>query len=429
MTSLHVAGIASLALAAGAANTLLSAAVMATDCPSTCRGGGTAFGRPGFVTLVAFLAQAACAPTAAAVGYLRRCAAGTSTSPATTTSSVRLLDGDIDYAEGASEELATQPALRCSAAWLRRASVLLVPAALDVASTAAATASLLFVSASVSTATRGVLLLFSLAAARAAGSSRVRDGAAGLSEWVGVIVSTIGVALVGLGAVLAAGNGAVTSSVAGLAPAAATATGIGLALAGNFFMATQVVIETSTIEASTFSPADVNSIEGVLGAALLAVGLGVAQAVPSPGSGNVPLEDSADTACCLGASPALAGATAALFIAFCLSTSSTMELSALRGASFRSLVIVSRTMLVWAVELVFAYAPAALAPADDAAAADDFATRYGVRWTAWSWLQLAGCVALAAGAAVTWRGQSAREAHAAAALKDVAWEEADVAIA
>ena len=439
-----VAAVAALALTFGAANSLLSASLLATACAPSCGGGGggagaggAAFARPLFATLVAFCAQAACAPAAAAISMLRRCAARAKprdTGAGGGEAAARLLGGDAAEAaadadggeiDSAASSTLAEPAFSLhlpSRSTLLRALSLWLPALLDVVSTAAATGALLFVSASVSTATRGALLLFSALAARACG---VRDGAAGRAEWAGVALSSGGVVLVGLGAVLAAGvsgaaNGAAGSDTggSGLSPAASTAAGIALGLAGNAVMSAQVVLETRIIEAAAFAPAAVNSIEGVLGAVMLAVALAVAQAVRMPG--GAPFEDSIGTGCCIASTPSIAWQVAALFAAFAASTAAHMELSAMRGSNFRSTVIVARVLLVWAAELVFEYAPGALSPG---AAADDFSARYGVPWTSWSWLQAAGCAALAAGAVVSWRGQDARQLAAGADTADELVEE------
>jgi hypothetical protein len=334
---------------------------------------------------------------------------------------------------------------------------------------------------------RGSLLLFTLLFNRAC---RVRDGSAGRLEVLGVLVSSLGVIAVGVGAVLneslpaaAAGNhaaaanstaaAAATSDAAvlvrtllqsaaaaangsgladgvasgpdaaaaaaaspalgssivlphamdgfggaeglaslsagsaggALSPVGSALVGIALAVAANLVMAAQVVYETARLEASQFTANEVNYVEGWMGAAICGAALGVFQGVSwGPDGGHI--EDSASTLCCLRSTPALAYISGALFLLFATSTSLHMLLSQYRGSNFRSVVLVSRALLVWCVEFAAFYLPQRIGVANP----QDAASRYGEPWERWSWVQALGFGVLACGAAVSWYGQSVREA-------------------
>ena len=361
--------VAAVALLFGAGNTMLTRFLMAAPCPAQCGAGPLA--APLYTTLLAFLAMA-----------------------------LSLLS----------------PALACCCAWrsrgyapltasappraplLRRCLPLLLPTLLDALATALQAASCVFISAGSSSAMRGSLLLFTAAAGVATGE------APGRAEWVGIWLSTAGAALAGASALLdPSSSTAIASPTApALSPPLAVAAGIALATASNAAQGAQVALEGSLLRtgsaSASLTPAEVNGMEGLLGALLLA---GV-MAASSSGSSSSGLEDSRRTLCCLLApsqQPLLLPAlSTALLAAFAASTLAYMQLSQLRGGNFRALLMVARGALVWGVELALPALPGAWGLGS-----------YGQQWVPWAALAAAGYVLLAAGGLVSWQGQSARE--------------------
>jgi len=183
------------------------------------------------------------------------------------------------------------------------------------------------------------------------------------------------------------------------------AAGIALATASNAAQGAQVALEGSLLRtgsaasASSLTPAEVNGMEGLLGALLLAAVMAAASSSSSSSSG---LEDSRRTLCCLLApsqQPLLLPAlSTALLAAFAASTLAYMQLSQLRGGNFRALLMVARGALVWGVELALPALPGAWGLGS-----------YGQQWVPWAALAAAGYGLLAAGGLVSWQGQSARE--------------------
>ena len=157
--------------------------------------------------------------------------------------------------------------------------------------------------------------------------------------------------------------------------------------------------ETRFLEGARYAPVEANAAEGVIGAAMCVVLLAAAQVVPSVGGGSGPLEDSAQTACCVAATPAIAGVSALLFGLFAASTVAHMALSLLRGSNFRSFILCGRSLLVWGLEFA-------------AAAASGGAV--GAAWLPYSWLEAVGFAVLVAGGVGQFAAQSAREARAEA---------------
>jgi hypothetical protein len=142
--------------------------------------------------------------------------------------------------------------------------------------------------------------------------------------------------------------------------------GCALGIASNIVIALQLVWETAFLEGGRYGPAEANGVEGVIGAGVAIAVLGILQAAPLPDGSLV--EDTANTLCCLHATPALRYVTAGLWALFSASTACYMMLSLLAGAcaeidikmfhplcttdcnagsNFRGFALVARALLVW----------------------------------------------------------------------------------
>jgi len=172
--------------------------------------------------------------------------------------------------------------------------------------------------------------------------------------------------------------------------------GVGLSLLSNLITALQVAYETARVEAG-FTPNEVNGVEGVYGVVVSAVALLALQFIPVPSSAALDhgrIEDTGNTFCCLGRTPALAGTAVALGVLFAFSTQAHMVLSQ-RGSLFRSFVMVVRAVPVWLLEL--------------AIGAVHSASGYGETWQPWSGLQACGYVLLVVAGAWQWWLQDQRQ--------------------
>jgi hypothetical protein len=243
-------------------------------------------------------------------------------------------EGPTSRGDGISRELAPLEATGQSVYGLAvsRYRALLLPTALDVASTALAAAAMLFVSASVSSSTRGSLLVF------AGISAALRGEPPSLREWRSISLAAMGASVVGAAAVLSAAAGSI-----GASSALSTGLGLGLAIFGNAAQALQVVVEGALLNID-YSPDELNAVEGVFGSCFLIIALLIAQA-----SG---FEDSRATLCCLASSSSARYLSVALVAAFTLSTAAFMRVGTLGGTHVRAALLVSRAAAVWAAELV-----------------------------------------------------------------------------
>lgn len=376
--------VSAIALAAGAANVLLTKLLIETPCNSLCFVGGSAGGesRPLsaslYTTLLAFFAMAlsifpVCCPIAPRA---QRKPASRFVGTIQQVLYLPLIDDDasseveltsrddsiISRRELAPEASAQRVCGRAAA----RYRPLLLPTALDVASTALAAAAMLFVSASVGSATRGSLLVF------AGVSAALRGEPPSLREWRSISLAALGASVVGVAAVLSAAAGAV-----GAGSALSTGLGLGLALLGNAAQALQVVVEGALLNID-YSPDELNAVEGLLGSGFLVIVLLIAQA-----SG---FEDSRATMCCLASSSSARYLSAALIAAFTLSTAAFMRVGTLGGTHVRAALLVSRAAAVWAAEL-------ALGSSTDTAGAASGAT-----WGTYSPMTAGGIAVLLSGA-------------------------------
>jgi hypothetical protein len=374
---LAVLAVAVTALAAGSANVFLTRALLATPCPSDCAG-GPYLAAPIYATLLAFIAMGLNLVVPCARLARARCARADGH-----VMSGALL-GDDDELVAAADAREPLSVRGCAS----RYAQLVLPTVMDVFATVLSAASTLFVAASVGAATRGTMLLF----AGAAGACGLGD-ALSRREWRGVAVSVTGTVLVGAAAVLDAdaaasgggGGGGGGALVGSLSPIAAAALGVGLSTLANLSQAVQVVVETVLLKAAVpLSPAEVNGVEGVLGSLVLLAALPCARLAGG--------EDVVATACCVARSPRAAILSVALIAAFAASTAAFMLLSSLRGAHFRVLLLVARSAVVWAVELL----------CGAAGSAD------GVAWGAHSFLAAAGYAVLGVGGALAWTAQDAK---------------------
>ena len=390
-----VLSVACVALCLGAGNTFLTRVLItALPCASSCAAAGApagsrvAFNKPVFSALVAF-----CAMASSALYYVARALMGARQARGGEElddgddGGIQLLAPPASAADTATTAAAAPPPTSARPL-LTRYRPLALPALLDVAATVLQAAAALFIPGAVNAALRGSVLAFTAGANALLG---VRDASAGAREWRALALCIAGVTIVGLSAVLG-GGGAADAPASGGWP---VLLGVALALASNVVQATQVALETRLLEGAVYEPVEANAAEGVLGALACLALLALAQAAPvgSDGSGHV--EDSAQTACCLAATPAIAGAAAALFALFAGSTVAHLMLSQLRGSLFRAVVLTSRGVIVWGMEAAaFAASGGAL----------------GSGWQAWSPLELGGFALLVAGGVLQFRAQSEREA-------------------
>lgn len=392
-------GVAAVALAAGAANSYLSRVIFQVDCDASC--GSTSFNKPMFVTVVAFAGMAACLLLWWATHCWER---------------RRWRRRPQLDAVSLNAAPKSEPPALTACGLLRWYAPLVAPALLDLMATVLQIAAVLFISAAVNATMRGTLLLLTAASSRMLG---IRDGAASGREWLGMTISTVGVAMVGAAAILntdaatAGGGGGDGSSIgassaggSGLTGAASAAVGIALSLSSNVVQAVQVVYETKYLESRRYVPNEVNGVEGTIGVVVGVAALVLFQWSGIPGNDGGKVEDTAQTFCCLRTTPALSWLTAALWFAFFVSTQAHMVLSLTRGSNFRGFILVARAVFIWAIELGVFYGTGG--------AGSDGAP-YGDAWMRFSPLQLAGFVVLAAGGTVHWFAQSRRLATAAAA--------------
>ena len=364
---LPLVGVSFVALSAGASNVLITRILIETPCPTSCfstnnNNSSTAVTRPLaapiYATLLAFIAMSLsliifCITQRTTITTKRRRHFASSINEALVAINnedvesddefaIELIASDKNVEDGKQKDHDTNKLSHSMWPLLSRYQVLIAPTLLDVFSTALAAAALLFVSASVGSATRGTLLIFTGIAAAARGTFP------SLREWRSIVIAAVGASLVGTAAVLDAGgdgdSGGSTSSMT------TVVLGLGLAILGNAAQALQVVVEGALLSAKgpatpneRYSANEVNGVEGVMGALMLFIALFI--------SGSVGGEDVRATGCCLVNEPRAVLLSLTLIAAFAASTAAFMHLGNLAGLHLRAALLVSRSAVVWGAEL------------------------------------------------------------------------------
>ena len=415
------------ALLTGAGNSFATKLLLSSSCSEVCGpGGSTAFNKPIFATLVAFcgmalsiilysprvfIARAECTATPDTTRHMHRRSISRELIEDVRAHRLSMPheDGQADISDSDQQHLLGSSARDDerkphshspkSESMFRRYSALSVPALFDVIATMLQAISALWIPAAVITATRGSLILFTAGVATLTG---VKDRAASAAEWRGIFISLIGIACVGVSAVLESSGSATTGSAQ--SGVALTVLGIALATSSNLVQAFQISWETKYMEGAQFSPLEVNAGEGMIGAVLIVLILGVVQAIPFGADGGH-VEDSVGTVCCLEKNSTLWGIAIGMLLLFSCSALAHMKLSLMRGSNFRAFIIVARAVIVWGLELFTYYGPFA-------------DSSYGEPWGRYGWLEGAGFLILAIGGIIQFRAQSARERSAAALLKE-----------
>jgi hypothetical protein len=235
----------------------------------------------------------------------------------------------------------------------------LVPGALAFFSTLLQLGALLLLPAAVLAGLRGAFILFTAVLSARRG---LKDAPVGAREWAAVGVAAGGAALVGGAAAGAAalygggGGGGVGASM-GLRPAAATALGLALSLAG-YGVATVVVAVEQRLLGGT-SKWGILAGEGAAGVALGAAALGALGAArPAGGSGGAwaALDDPEHTLCCLRGGPAHPLWAAAYGLSSLGFNALLLVVAERVGPNQRVFVFTARGVLTWGVELAVAYA-------------------------------------------------------------------------
>eukprot|EP00727_Mastigamoeba_balamuthi_P013151 m51a1_g8459 hypothetical protein (434) ;mRNA; r:423906-425546 len=274
-----------------------------------------------------------------------------------------------------------------------------IPACLDLLSTSIASIGLLYTSASVWQMLRGSVIVFSCIA----WSVMLKKRTPGY-RWVAVVVSILGLVLVGLSSVLTtastssspadSASGSSSGSNSGGASSSAqtgwkTVVGIVLVLVAMVIQAVGMVIEEVLLRKKSYPPLQLVGMEGLIGTLLMMfVVLPVVYFIPGSNPSSMAhgsYDNAIDAFIMMGHSgPLLAFILVYMFSDIFYNVfgiNVTKHLSAVH----RTIIDACRSIFVWAWQLMTFYC---------------ISERYGERWTRYSGLQVAGFVLLSVGTVI-----------------------------
>lgn len=260
------------------------------------------------------------------------------------------------------------------AAEFRDATLLGIPAALDLVATGLMYIGLLSVTASVYQMLRGAMLVFAALFGTVFLKRRLNGG-----HTAGIVATLVGLGIVGAASLLS-GEGSATRDVGH----SEMVVGLLVCVAGQAVQAAQVTVEEWVMSQHGVAPVKVVGYEGVVGGALT-VGLLLPLLALMPADAGRGLhEDTADTLVMLANNPTLAAVLVADLVAFCALNLSGMLVTQELGAVYKTLLETVRTLFVWLAGLGLYYTSLG-------------GGVVGESWTEYSWMQLAGFLVLAGG--------------------------------
>eukprot|EP00929_Paragymnodinium_shiwhaense_P008582 TRINITY_DN11253_c0_g1_i1.p1 TRINITY_DN11253_c0_g1~~TRINITY_DN11253_c0_g1_i1.p1 ORF type:complete len:399 (+),score=107.25 TRINITY_DN11253_c0_g1_i1:84-1280(+) len=237
------------------------------------------------------------------------------------------------------------------------------PAACDVLGTGIGGVGMLYISASVWQMMRGSLLIFTSLL-----SVMMLKKKLYLYNWTAVLVCAVGLALIGVSAILDQkddGNGSNGVQYALL--------GMGLTVLSQFFAATQMVLEEFFVKGWKASAEQTVGSEGVWGICVMVVMLTIMYAIPGQDAGSY--ENFIDSLQMIENSGTILAFVLMYLVSISIFNFLGVTIAGKLSAVHRTINDALRTSIVWIVQLIVYYAGA---------------ENYGTPWMAHSWLQLLG---------------------------------------
>jgi hypothetical protein len=274
------------------------------------------------------------------------------------------------------------PAPKVPPSRLRLYLLLGLPAMCDLVGSAVMGIGLLYIDASVWQMLRGALTIFS-ALLHAFALKRPQKA----HMWIGVILVTVSLVIVGFAAITASNGVASAGASTGLVILAMC-----LTAGSQFLRAVQVVLEdwlVHDIEISPYLIVGAEGIWGLIGTAFIFIP--ILQNVGTVNDeGNGVHEDTIDTFLMLGSEPLLIGLTLLYILAILGLNTFGMILCEITNAVMRTIIEAMRTLCVWVVQILFHYA----------FSRTEWGRKHpeiGEEWSVASWLELAGFILLVTG--------------------------------
>ncbi|KAH3758412.1 solute carrier family 35 member F6 [Pelomyxa schiedti] len=259
--------------------------------------------------------------------------------------------------------------------------VIIAPALCDMISTFMMNVGLLWVPASIWQMLRGSIIIFTAILRITYRKTKLYP-----SEWVGVIIVTISLVIVGGACIKTPGEGVPASSAGSTGdsgtPAWELVLGMILVIAAQFLQALQTIVEETLMHDVKAPPTLIVGMEGVWGFVLCTfISMPIAQVLPGP-EGEGLHEDSVDSFIMLGNSNELLGLAIGYVLVILIFNLYGMIITEVTNAMVRNLLEPIRTLFIWVTDIFIFYV---------------IDERYGESLNLWSILEGFGFVVLVIG--------------------------------
>eukprot|EP00761_Pharyngomonas_kirbyi_P000802 gb/GECH01000803.1/.p1 GENE.gb/GECH01000803.1/~~gb/GECH01000803.1/.p1 ORF type:complete len:445 (+),score=113.21 gb/GECH01000803.1/:1-1335(+) len=250
--------------------------------------------------------------------------------------------------------------------------IFLPPAMLDLGGTTLSGIGLLWTTASIYQMLRGSVIVFTALLSFFFLRARLK-----LSEWLGIVVVVIGLALVGAAAVLQDLNDGFNQK------AVLALLGVILNILGQALSATQFVVEEKFIKKRAAHPLQVVGTEGMWGGLVMTlVVFPIVYFLPGKPDQGL-REDTIDSFAMLGHNMLLLFLVVAYWLSIAFFNFFSLSVAGQLSALYRTLIDAMRTSIVWTVSLTLYYIPVTQG--------------YGEQWSRWSPMELSGFIIMLIG--------------------------------
>ncbi|KAJ6226381.1 hypothetical protein M0813_10902 [Anaeramoeba flamelloides] len=276
-------------------------------------------------------------------------------------------DNDIEYED--EDEIVMNTKQSNAFSMKRLAKLTTAPASCDFLATYLMNIGLMFLPASIWQLLRGSIVVFS-----AILTVLYRKRKVPKFQWVGVLIVTTGLTLVGCAAIMGPHESTgknYSNFVKGI--------GVMLVILAQFIQALQTIIEETLLhDYDDTNPAHIVSFEGLWGLCLcIFISAPIAYYIPEKSGFK---EDSIDTFVMLSNSSFLVGITICYVLVILMYNYSGMMITSFSSALLRNIIDGLRTLLIWGIQLVIHYSSPK--------------SGFGEKWTNWSYLELVGFAGL-----------------------------------
>lgn len=275
-----------------------------------------------------------------------------------------------------------QPSEHASLTWGQKVRMVAFPAVFDIIATGLCSMGFLYIPASVWQLLRGAEMVFSAIFAVVFLRRKFL-----IFHWLGVLMCTLGIVLVGLASVWGSESQPTNASAASQEENVQLMLfGMGLALGGQVVQAAQVIAEEYLLKEVDLPGLQIVGFEGIWGGLIMLIVV-FPLLLWLPGSDHGHLEDEREAWSMVTSNPALLSTICIYTFSCAVYNMAGIAVTGALSAVHRVMLEAFRTSIVWIFGLSVHYF-------------HDRRSPFGEAWTPWSWLEVCGFMVLMLGQAV-----------------------------